>query len=163
MFPNAVYAMSDVPIPTYRDFMYPTLNAVQNLGGSAAISELDDLVLSDAAVTEEQLAVEYPEDASSSGSKVVHRLRWARTYLKAIGALDNSTRGIWSMNSLGLEPSPRVRSMVTRRFETLTTRFEPSGGRREQNVLQMMLRRRTTRGRSIASVRSLGMKCFLRN
>lgn len=93
--------MSGTPIPTYRDLMYPTLVAVQRLGGSAAISELDETVLDVAGVTEEQLAVEYPPGGSASGSKVVHRLHWARTYLKAIGALDNSERGVWSLNKTG--------------------------------------------------------------
>lgn len=94
--------MVDTPIPTYPDLMYPTLIAVQQLGGSAAIAELDEAVLEVAAVTEEQLAVEYPPEASSSGSKVVHRLHWARTYLKAIGALENSERGTWSLTKEGL-------------------------------------------------------------
>ena len=35
------------------------------------------------------------------GSKVLHRLAWARTYLKKIGAADNSTRGVWTLTDLG--------------------------------------------------------------
>ncbi|MCP4968097.1 MAG: restriction endonuclease [bacterium] len=93
--------MSDTPIPTYRDLMYPTLVAVQKLGGSAAIAELDETVIEVAHITEEQLAVEYPPTGTASGSKVVHRLHWARTYLKAVGALDNSERGVWSLNKTG--------------------------------------------------------------
>ena len=83
--------------------MLPTLVAIRELGGSAAISELDKRVISVAKVTEEQLAVEYPPDASSTGSKVVHRLHWARTYLKAIGAVNNSVRGVWSLTPVGQE------------------------------------------------------------
>ena len=52
--------MTEVLIPTYRDLMYPTLVAVQQLRGSAAIAELDEMVIDVAEVTEEQLAVEYP-------------------------------------------------------------------------------------------------------
>ena len=95
-------AMVDVPIPTYRDLMYPTLVSIEALGGSAGIAELDEAVIERAGVTPEQLAVEFPESASTSGSKVVHRIQWARTYLKAIGALDNSERGIWALTPEGV-------------------------------------------------------------
>ena len=54
-------AMNDVSIPTYRDLMYPTLVAVKQLGGSASISELEETVPQIATVSDEQLAVEYPE------------------------------------------------------------------------------------------------------
>ena len=33
--------VDEVQIPTHRDLMYPTLVAVNQLGGSAAISELE--------------------------------------------------------------------------------------------------------------------------
>jgi restriction system protein len=94
--------MNDVAIPTYRDLMYPTLIAIRDLGGSAAVAEVDETAIGVAGITDEQLAVEYPPEASSTGSKVVHRLHWARTYLKAIGAIDNSERGVWSLTGMGL-------------------------------------------------------------
>jgi restriction system protein len=96
--------MPEVEIPTYRDLMHPTLVAVRQLGGSAAISELEEAVPEIAGVTDDQLAVEFPEDSSLQGeSKVVNRLHWARTYLKKIGALDNSVRGVWSITPKGLD------------------------------------------------------------
>ena len=102
--------MSDIEIPTYRDLMYPTLVAVDQLGGSASIAELEELVPEIFGVTDEQLAVEYPEGSVLVGDpKVINRLHWARSYLKKIGALDNSTRGVWSMTQdgakyLGMDP-----------------------------------------------------------
>jgi len=81
--------------------MYPTLVALRQLGGSAAVSELDEAVIKVAGVTDDQLAVEFPPESSQSGSKVVYRLAWARSYLKAIGLVDNSERGIWSLNREG--------------------------------------------------------------
>lgn len=102
--------MSDIEIPTYRDLMYPTLMAVDQLGGSASIAELEELVPEIFGVTDEQLAVEYPKGSGLVGdSKVINRLHWARSYLKKIGALDNSTRGVWSMKQdgtkyLGMDP-----------------------------------------------------------
>ncbi len=34
--------MTEASIPTYRDLMFPTLVAIQELGGSAAIAELNE-------------------------------------------------------------------------------------------------------------------------
>jgi restriction system protein len=96
--------MNDVDIPTYRDLMYPTLVAVRQLGGSAANAELEEAVPEIADISDEQLAVEYPEGSAQHGeSKVVNRLHWARSYLKKIGALENSVRGVWSITPKGLE------------------------------------------------------------
>lgn len=96
--------MTPIEIPTYRDLMYPTLVAVRQLGGSAAISELEELVPEIARVSDEQLAVEYPEGSVQAGqSKILNRLHWARTYLKKIGALNNSQRGIWSITPNGID------------------------------------------------------------
>jgi len=94
----------DVPIPTYRDLMLPTLTAVQQLGGSASIAELEELVPEIAGITEEQMAVVYPETASMPGkSKVVSRMHWTRVYLKKMGALTNSARGVWAITPKGQE------------------------------------------------------------
>jgi len=51
-----------VEIPTYKDLMYPTLVAVQRLGGSAAIAELEELVPEILGLTEEQIALEKIEE-----------------------------------------------------------------------------------------------------
>lgn len=84
--------------------MYPTLVAVQRLGGSAAIAELEELVPQILGLTEEQIALEYPPESSQQGvSKVLNRLHWARTYLKKVGALTNSERGVWSLTQQGLD------------------------------------------------------------
>lgn len=94
--------MTDIDIPTYRDLMLPTLVAIEKLGGSAAVAELEEEVPSIAGVTNEQLAVEFEPGAVREGqSKVIDRLHWARTYLKKIGALDNSGRGVWALTSEG--------------------------------------------------------------
>lgn len=63
-----------VDIPTYRDLMYPTLVAVTQLGGSAAIAELEEKVPELAGVTDEQLGVVYPKGSTLEGqSKVINR------------------------------------------------------------------------------------------
>lgn len=101
--PSMVTGMPNIDLPTYRDLMLPTLVAVKKLGGSAAISELEEEVPTIAGLSEEQMSVEFPPTSRQTGSKVVNRLHWARTYLKKIGALNNSERGVWSLEPKGVE------------------------------------------------------------
>lgn len=54
------------------------------------------------------------------GSEVAYRLAWARTYLKAVGLLDNSGRGIWSLTPLGTETSAVNPQEVVRRVREQT-------------------------------------------
>ena len=95
--------VTGVRIPTHLDLMYPTLVAVRHLGGSATKSELLEKVPEVAGVTDEQLAVAFPEGSQHEGkSKVLYRIPWACTFLKRIDALDNSQRGVWSITPKGL-------------------------------------------------------------
>lgn len=84
--------------------MLPTLAAVQELGGSTSKSELEQEVATKVELTDEQLAVVFPQASRNPGrSKVMYELAWARSTLKAIGALDNSTRSVWSVTPKGLK------------------------------------------------------------
>ena len=56
-------------------------------------AELDEMVIEIMGITEEQLAVEFPDDAAQTGPKVLHRMLWARSYLKKLGAVDSAGRG----------------------------------------------------------------------
>ena len=96
--------MTDTNIPSRYELMLPTLAAVQELGGSTSKSELEQEVATKAELTDEQLAIVFPTTSRNPGrSKVMYELAWARSTLKAIGALDNSTRNVWSVTPKGLE------------------------------------------------------------
>ncbi|MGK2321230.1 restriction endonuclease [Gordonia rhizosphera] len=90
--------MSVVKVPVYQDMLWPTLQAVIALGGSASIEELD------AAVIERE---HYPRDmqdvlhGDGPTTEIKYRLAWARTYLKGMGLLTNSRRGVWSVTERG--------------------------------------------------------------
>lgn len=94
-------SVDDTSIPTYREMLLPTLVALDRLGGSGTKDEIDGVVPEIMGLTPEQLTVEFPPDARQKGSKVIHRLAWARTYLKKFGAADNSQRGIWTLEPEG--------------------------------------------------------------
>ena len=94
--------LDSTPIPTYQELLLPTLQALDKLGGSGTRDEIDEAVIGLVPISAEQLAVEYPPEAKQKGSKVIHRLAWSRTYLKKFGVVNNSERGVWT-----LEPSAR--------------------------------------------------------
>jgi restriction system protein len=90
-----------------------------------------------AGVTDEQLAVEFEHGAAKEGqSKVIDRLHWARTYLKKIGALNNSGRGVWSLAPEGrryleMDPAEADRALKSAdnavRAEVRKARAEKAG------------------------------------
>jgi len=99
----------------------PTLEALQTLGGSANIDELNARVIKIMDLSEEMCSVLHKDGGTQTA--VEYRLAWARTYLKKYGLIDNSARGVWSFaenfdgNTDGLSPDEivrKVRSMSMR-------------------------------------------------
>lgn len=90
--------MASVAIPTHVDLLWPTLEAVREIGGSGTIDEINERVIDREGYTEEQQAVLHNEGPRT---KIEYRLAWARTYLKAMGAVDNSERAVWSVTDAG--------------------------------------------------------------
>ena len=85
-------------VPTYDELVYPTIQALISLGGSGSNEEILEKVI--------ELG-KYPNDIeevlNSRGtmSLIAYRLAWARTYLKKVGGLDNSQRGVWTLTNTG--------------------------------------------------------------
>lgn len=88
----------NVQLPKVEDFYVPTLKALRDLGGSASIDELQDLLTRTEGLTQQQLDQTYP----TSGAQVVpDRMSWARTYLKIAGLVTSGGRGIWALTDEG--------------------------------------------------------------
>lgn len=85
-------------VPSYKDLWMPTLNAVRELGGSGSIQEIFDKMVEMEGYPEEVLSI---PAADGRRSKLEYRSHWARTYLKNAGALENSTRGVWTLTKDG--------------------------------------------------------------
>jgi restriction system protein len=51
----------------------------------------------------EEVLAQLHEPEKSNQTEVAYRLAWARTYLKKYGLLENSVRGIWSLNQKAKE------------------------------------------------------------
>ena len=85
-------------MPTYHALILPTLRAVEKLGGSGSISEIVETVTRNGGFTDEQQAVLHN---NGPDNEISYRLAWARTYLKGMGLLMNSARGVWALTDEG--------------------------------------------------------------
>lgn len=81
------------------DLLMPTLEALKDLGGSARIDELLQQVVQREGFTDEQVAARRSPDHHMG--LLEYRLAWTRNYLKNIGAVANSARGVWTITPLG--------------------------------------------------------------
>ncbi len=87
-----------VGVPAYTDLLWPALQAVIALGGSASIAELVAAVIDREQFSPESQSVLHGDGPST---EIQYRLAWARTYLKGMGLLTNSQRGVWSVTERG--------------------------------------------------------------
>ena len=85
-------------VPPHRDLLWPTLQAAAALGGSASIAELDAAVIDRQRFSGEQQEILHGDGPQT---EIRYRLAWARTYLKGLGLLTNSRRGVWTVTEAG--------------------------------------------------------------
>jgi restriction system protein len=85
-------------IPSHAELLWPTLRAVLAIGGSGSIDEIVEKVAELEGFTEEQQSVPHGDGPRS---EIEYRLAWSRTYLKGMGVLDNSARGVWTVTDKG--------------------------------------------------------------
>jgi restriction system protein len=86
--------MAAADVPQYHEMLWPTLQAVAELGGSASIGEIVETVIKREGFSNAQQAVLHNNGPET---EIGYRLAWARTYLKGMGLLTNSTRGVWAL------------------------------------------------------------------
>lgn len=103
--------MKELFIYKYDDLFNPTLTALQNLGGSGSVSEIEEEVSVILKLKDEEIN----EIHRGNTSKFTYRLAWARNYLKRFGLLENSSRGVWSLTKLGVKTKSVDKEIVKRK------------------------------------------------
>jgi restriction system protein len=101
-------------VPRYNELLWPALCAVRELGHSARLDEINERVIERENFSDEQLGVLHNEGPRS---ELEYRLAWARTYLKGMGALANTSRGVWETTSLGRELSEATIDPLWREYK----------------------------------------------
>ncbi|HEY9467797.1 MAG TPA: restriction endonuclease [Vicinamibacterales bacterium] len=87
-------------VPPYSELLWPAMIAVRDRGGSVSIDEMVRSVIAAEALTEAQQGVLHGDGPET---EIGYRLAWARTYLKGMGLLTNSRRGVWTLTANGHE------------------------------------------------------------
>lgn len=106
-------------MPKYDELHWPTLVALRELGGSGSIDELHDQIVKDLNLPDD--VVETPrEGAGDARSELHYRMAWARTYLKKVGAVDNSARGVWALTAKGRAMTQAEADEVAREVRKMT-------------------------------------------
>jgi restriction system protein len=91
-------ASPETHVPNIPALLWPTLRAIRDIGGAGTIDEINDRVIELESFTEPQQAVLHVDGPRT---EIEYRLAWARTYLKGMGAVVNSERGVWSITEVG--------------------------------------------------------------
>lgn len=99
-------------IPTYDSYLWPIIERLKVHGGSMTIEEMVDDVAEAMALSDAQRNIEH---GKTGRSEVDYRMAWARTYLKKVGVLENSARGVWRLTPLGATISREEVAGVPRR------------------------------------------------
>ena len=93
-------------IPHRQELMAATLHALATLGGSGSIEEIREEVISLLKISDDAANVAYVTKSGNvdGRTELEYNLAWARTYLKQMGYVDNSVRGVWSLTAEGRHP-----------------------------------------------------------
>lgn len=86
------------------------LNAITALGGSGSVEEIRERVISELGIPDSLANAPHTTKrrGPESRTELEYNLAWARTYLKQLGFLQNSVRGIWSLTETGRSPDAQV-------------------------------------------------------
>ncbi|MBI1788128.1 MAG: restriction endonuclease [Acidobacteria bacterium] len=88
---------SEPKVPTFDALMWPALQAMKELGGSATHEELLEKVIELRDIPEAVQNVMHTERQT----KIGYNLAWAKTYLGKGGALENPSHGVWAITEKG--------------------------------------------------------------
>jgi len=94
--------------------MGPIVEAVKALGGSAANDEIVEKVISVFGIPDDLAAQPYISKRGNADGRtqLEYDLAWARTYLKQLGVLTNSARGVWVLTGKDLKDEAIRRAPV---------------------------------------------------
>jgi len=89
--------------PDYSLLIEPTWCALVRLGGSGTNNEIDAEIIKQLDLPDE--VIDEPHKETGNETELAYRAKWARTYLKKYGLIENSARGVWSI-------APQYQKMV---------------------------------------------------
>lgn len=98
--PEAVATLDASDIPSFTEFMQPTIDVLREGGGSTTIEQLLAVVPTKMGLSPDRISrLHDPE--SGRQTEVGYRMAWARTYLKRASLIVNTDRGVWALTAAG--------------------------------------------------------------
>src|SRR3979411_1050167 len=85
-------------LPPFDTYFGPTVQCLRARGGSATIEELEECVAETMKLSEDIRSVPHGDGPRT---QFQYELAWVRSWLKIIGAADNSERGVWRLTPPG--------------------------------------------------------------
>ena len=85
-------------LPDFNELVVGTMRALEHLGGSASNDEIVAEVITLLAIPDDIASLPHNDGRRTY---LEYRLFWCRTYLKKVGAIDNTERGIWTITPSG--------------------------------------------------------------
>ena len=121
--------------PQFLRFIWPIIQALHDLGGSAGPREAIDLVAERLQIPDDERAVRL----KSGGLRVVNQGYWAGQYLRWAGFIDSSQRGKWALTSAGWELDPSAETLDSARelVARLYSEHSQGPGRSRNNVNEL--------------------------
>src|SRR5712692_7759650 len=83
-------------LPNRLELMQPTVDAIKALGGSGSVDEVLEKVISHLGIPDD-LVVQPKRGGNDGRTQLEYDLAWTRSYLKELGVLENSNRGVWAL------------------------------------------------------------------
>lgn len=102
-----------VKVPTAKELMRPTINALIELRGSGNISEIFDEILRQNDFSDDVINEPMKND---SRTRLSYNAFWARTHLGGIGVLEKLGNGVWLLTPLGRTIDDEKMSELHKKF-----------------------------------------------
>jgi len=98
--------------------MRPTVEAIQALGGSGSVEEIVERVISLLEIPDELASQPYisKRGRQDARTQLEYDLAWVRTYLKQLGILENSVRGVWALTGKELSADFAVTQLAAEKI-----------------------------------------------
>ncbi len=102
-------------LPPFEAYFAPTVAALKRYGGSATIEELEAGVAAEMQISDEVASVPHGDGPRT---QFQYELAWVRTYLKKVGAAENSEKGVWRLTPAGLTMSAADLAKIPRKVRS---------------------------------------------
>lgn len=105
---------------THQDYYHHVLAALDELGGSGQVDEINSRTMEMAQLDQQELDARYEK----SGALIVpDRISWARSYLRIAGLIRSEGRGLWLITEQGREALTKGNAHVRQQVEAAAKEY----------------------------------------